>query len=79
MATCLIATKPPSFIDYSIDDGSIRVVELYGKTIYDEHYNVINENWEKLLANFLIAEGLYIKGSTGHRRFVEKMLEDGLL
>ena len=80
MASIVIRTYPVTDIDYSLDDGRIRSLELYGECLYDEYTGTDTEGWKAKLIDFVREQELDIdKDGLGLHAFVYKLIEGGEL
>ena len=79
MASILIASSPPSSIDYSIVDGRVREFIHRGMLIYDERTGVALAGWREALVELTVQQGLNVESAEGLHAFVKRMAADGLL
>ena len=78
MASVFILTNPPSDIHYSLIDGRVFALILYGEELFDEGEGIAEEGWSDKLIKFVKEQRLNIdKDERGLHAFVWKLIKDG--
>lgn len=78
MASLMIGTNPPTWIDYSMS-GEIRRFELLGETLFDALAGVATDGWRSKLVETIREHGLDEDDGQWLHAFVYRMMESGEL
>lgn len=63
-------------MDYSIRDGAVRFLALYGKVLLDEDDGISTDGWKEILWKWAEEYGMTVNNGRGWRAWVIRLAND---